>query len=259
MAKLLERLQQDFADALLYARTERRLFAALAGDEAHNRNRLALYRGNLTGTWHAVLASAYPVLRSLVGDAFFSALSREYGLAEPSGSGDLNRFGHRMAELLAAWPPSAPYGYLADVARLEWLVHRAYYAADASPWPAERWAQYAPETVEASTVRLHPSVELLRTSTRAADLWLAGQSAGQDCEPHDIEAPQWMVVVRPHWMVQVVAIRPSAFVMLDALRQGATLGAALDTALARDADFDFVGNWRTWIELGIVVAATFVT
>jgi hypothetical protein len=194
------------------------------------------------------------VLRALVGDGFFLTLSREYGMADPAGSGDLNRFGSRMAELLEAWPPSAPYRYLADVARLEWLVHRAYFATDATPWSAERWAQCAPEAIESSWIRIHPAVKLLHTSTNAADLWLASQDSGEELEPHDVERPQWMVVARPRWIPKVVVVSSDAVAMLDALRNGATLGAAFDPALARDSDFDFARNWRSWIEYGIVVA-----
>lgn len=254
MDRPLDAVQREFADALLHMNAEERLMASLVGDAAQNRNRVALYRGNLSETWHKVLSSAYPVLRVLVGDTFFLALSREYGLADPAGSCDLNRMGSRMAELLESWPPSAPYRYLADVARLEWLVHRAYFARDAMPWPAERWAQCAPETIETSPMRLHPAVGLLHTSTSAADLWLASLDSSEDLELHDVERPQWMVVARPRWIPKVVVVSEDAFAMLDDLRSGTTLGAALAAAFARDSSYDFAGNWRTWIEHGIVVS-----
>jgi hypothetical protein len=254
MDKSLEGMQREFATALLHVNAEQRLLGSLDGDEARNRNRVALYRGNLTQTWLKVLSGAYPVLRALVGDGFFLTLSREYGMADPAGSGDLNRFGSRMAELLEAWPPSAPYRYLADVARLEWLVHRAFFAADATPWSAERWAQCTPEAIESSSIRVHPAVELLHTSTSAADLWLSSQDSDEELEPHDVERPQWMVVARPRWVPKVVVVSPDAFAMLDALRSGAPLGVALDAALARNSNFDFAGNWQAWIKHGIVVS-----
>lgn len=255
MDKPLKEIQREFVEALLHPTAGQRVLGALAGDDTRNRNRLALYRGNLTGTWHKVLASAYPVVRALVGDEFFVALSREYGLADPSGSGDLNQFGHRMAELLASWPPSAPYRYLADVARLEWAVHRAHFAAEASPWSPERWTQHAPDRLEAASILLHPAVALLHTSTSAADIWCAYQGGASEQFVHDIDAPQWIVVSRPHWIPQVQAVTLAAFEMLEALRRGESLGAALDLALTSDGDFDFGAAWRSWIEQKIVVAA----
>jgi hypothetical protein len=254
MDKALEHVQLEFATALLHVNAERGLLGSLVGDETKNRNRVALYRDNLSQTWHKVLSSAYPVLRALLGDGFFLTLSREYGTADPAWSGDLNRFGSRMAELLEAWPPTATYRYLADVARLEWLVHRAHFAADAVTRSPDRWAQCALETLENSSIRLHPAVELLHTSTSAADRWLASRDSGENLEPRDVERPQWMVVARPRWIPEVVAVSPNAFAMLGDLRDGATMGDALDAALARDSNFDFESNWRAWIEHGIVVS-----
>nr|WP_255220155.1 DNA-binding domain-containing protein [Burkholderia glumae] len=242
---------------MLHPDAGKRMLGMLAGKDTRNWNRLALYRGNLTGTWHQVLASAYPVVHALIGDAFFVALSREYGLADPASSGDLNQFGHRMSELLASWPPTAPYRYLADVARLEWAVHRAYFAAEAMSWSAEQWARLAPDTLESAFLSLDPAVELLHTSTSAADLWLAHQEDGNEQTVHDIDAPQWIVVSRPRWLPVVHAVTPATFGMLAALRRHESLGAALDVALAIDRDFDFATAWRTWIERKIIVAATF--
>lgn len=257
MDKPLKEVQREFVEALLHLTAEQRLLDTLVGEDVRNRNRLALYRGNLTGTWHKVLASAYPVLHALVGDEFFVALSREYGVADPSGSGDLNQFGHRMADLLTSWSPSAPHRYLADIARLEWAVHQAYFAADALPWSVERWARHAPHVLEAGGISLNPAVALLRTSTSAADLWFAYQETGSESVVHDIEAPQWIVVSRPHWIPKVQAVTPAVFEMLEALRLGESLGAALDIALTLDGNFDFGATWRNWIEQKIVVAAVF--
>jgi Putative DNA-binding domain len=255
MGKPLDQLQREFVDALLRAGAEKRLSASLAGDEEKKSGRIALYRGNRTQTWHNVLAGAYPVLRALVGDTFFMSLTYEYGMADPASSGDLNQFGHRMAELLAAWPQSAPYRHLADIARLEWLVHRAYFAANAIPWSPEKWAEFA-EELENSTIRIHPAVELLQTSTSVADLWLAHSDNAEDMEPHDVDRPQWMAVTRPRWIPHVIVLTPESFAMLEALKSGVTLGAALDAAFEANDDFDFPTVWRMWIEHGVVVSTS---
>jgi Putative DNA-binding domain len=254
MDKPLELIQREFVDALLRSGVEKTLSMSLAGDETKKQGRMALYRGNLTQTWFSVLSGVYPVLRALVGDAFFASLTREYGLEDSASSGDLNRFGDRMAELLAAWPPSAPYRYLSDVARLEWLVHRAYFAANAMPWTAEQWTLHALHELEDAVIRIHPAVELLYTATSAADLWLAHCDPSMETEPREVDRPQWIAVTRPRWIPHVVVLTPESFAMLLALKSGNTLGAALDAAFAHKDDFDFGSAWRTWVEHGIVVA-----
>ncbi|AYZ01485.1 DNA-binding domain-containing protein [Burkholderia multivorans] len=254
MSERLKHVQLEFVTSLLHPDAEQRLLGALVGDETNNRERVARYRARLWRTWHRVLACAYPVLRSLMGDDFFLTLSREYGIADPVRSGDLNRFGSRMAELLEAWPPTATCRHLADVARLEWLVHRACFAADATTRLPDPWAQCTRDTLAHCSVRLHPAVQLLHTSTRAADRWLAFHASGQAFDPDDVDRPQWMIVARPQWMPEVIAVSRYAFAMLSDLRDGTTIGDAYDAALARDAGFDFERNWQTWVEHGIIVA-----
>lgn len=63
-----------------------------------------------------------------------------------------------------------------------------------------------------------------------------------------------MVVARSRWTPEVVVVSPNAFAMLGDLRDGATMGDALDAALVRDCNFDFESNWRAWIDHGIVVS-----
>ena len=71
-------------------------------------------------SWDKVLGSAFPVVRQLVGEEFFSALARAYGMAHPSDNPDLNRFGAAFAGFLRDFPHVAELPYLPDMARLEW-------------------------------------------------------------------------------------------------------------------------------------------
>jgi hypothetical protein len=254
MIKLLRDTQRAFADALTQPDTEARVLDTMSGDERRNRNRLALYRGNLTQSWHNVLAATYPVLRALTGDDFFHALAREYGKKYPSGSGDLNRFGHRLADLLRVWPPCSPYPYFADITRLEWAVHRAHFAADMSPLPPEGWLQHDPDVLADSPVILHPAVELVSSPWRIADIWLAHQGTSPATVGGDIQRPQHVVVARPLWKARVIPLSHAAFCALDALRRGEAMGRAIDAAHVQDTTFDFASNWRIWVEQAIVIA-----
>lgn len=254
MIKPLKDAQRAFADALTHPDTEARVLDMLNGDARRNHNRLALYRGNLTQTWLNVLSAAYPVVRALTGDDFFHALAREYGRTRPSASGDLNQFGHQLADLLRAWPPCSGYPYLSDIARLEWALHRAHFAADMSPLAPEDWLHYDPDVLADSPVILHPAVELVASSWRIADIWFAHESSGLATMSDDIQRPQYVVVARPLWKAHVIALSPAAFCALEALRRGEVMGLAIDAAQATETTFDFASNWRMWVEQAIVIA-----
>lgn len=108
---------------------------------------LAVYRNNYRVGLIDTLAFIYPVCRQLVGEDFFSGLARAFIGGHPSHSGNLHLYGAGFGDFIAGFEHARELPYLADVARLEWRVHRAYYAADAAPvdsaalaaFPQQRW------------------------------------------------------------------------------------------------------------------------
>ena len=100
--------------------------------------RMAVYRGNAFGNWSAALGGAYPVVRRIVGEQFFDAMARDYARAHPSGAVTCMNMAHSSPYSSRHTRTRADLPYLADVARLEWLAHRAYYAADAAPFDLSR-------------------------------------------------------------------------------------------------------------------------
>jgi hypothetical protein len=226
MRSLLE-LQRKFADELLGA-------GGAAG--------MAVYRGNAFGNWHGALAGAYPVVRRIVGEAFFEAMARDYARACPSRSGDLNQYGDALAPFLESYAGSRDLPYVPDVARLEWLAHRAYFAADPARFDLSR----------ATEVRLAPACGLTVSDWPVASIWEAHQEGGRP-ELVDLAAgPERALVHRPGWRVEVTALSPGDFVFLECLQAGETLGAALEAAVAEDAAFEPQRALATWVHAGVL-------
>ena len=133
---------------------------------------MAVYRGNVFGNWAQALASAYPIVRKIVGAEFFAGLAREYSREHPSSSGDLNEYGELLPEFVAAFPHTQDLPYLPDVARMEWLAHRAYYAADPSPFDLMKISNSDPEALRP---RLAPACALLASEWPLARIWTVHQ------------------------------------------------------------------------------------
>ena len=227
---------------------------ALWRPHAHNGHRLALYRGNLSATAAKALAAAYPVIAALVGAEFFDALARHYVRAWPAQDGDLNLFGDRYAAFLAGFPHVAELPYLPDMARLEWAVHRAYYAADAAPVTAQQLGALAPAQLEASRLRLHPACVPFQAPWAVVTLWLAHQPATTTGFPEKMDATEYGVVARPGWRAQVAPCSKGGHAALAVLNAGGTFGAALDAAFDVDGEFDVAGQLRWWLDLELIVA-----
>ncbi len=226
MPSLLE-LQAGFAAALLDG-----------GDPP----RMAVYRGNVFGNWGAALGSAFPVVRRIVGADFFDAMARDYAHAHPSRSGDLHEYGAQLARFLEAYPHTQDLLYLPDVARLEWLAHRAYYAADAAAFDLSRPTE----------VRLAPACALLESDWPLARIWQAHQQGG---EPEAVEldaGPDRVLIHRPGRRVEVCSLQPGDFRFLERLRAGASLGAALEAAAVCDPGFLPQVALATWVQAGVL-------
>lgn len=242
--------QQAFATALLDTAATLPSFTGEVVSE-----RFALYRGNLSATWHRTLGHACPVVLALVGEEFFAGLARAYGRQYPSGSADLNHFGARFADFLSSFPPAAELPYLPDMARLEWAVHLAHYAADAPALAPEALAALHPDQLEARRFALHPACALLASNWQVAALWQAHQEgAGQGMFPHEMQVASWALVCRPRWKAQVLVVDAAAHAALLVLQQGQTFGAALDAAFERDPAFDLAAHLRQWLAHAVLAA-----
>jgi uncharacterized protein (UPF0276 family) len=243
--------QQAFGDALFDAGRAASAIALVKGEAVDER--IGIYRGNLTSGWDKALSAAYPVVRQLVGADFFAALARAYGKAWPSQDPDLNFFGANFAAFLAAFEHVADYPYLPGMARLEWSLHRAYYAPDAPALDGSSLSSLSPEDLESARFIPHPAMHLEHCDWAVAQLWLAHQIEGQ-AFPEEMHAYSFALVVRPRWQPRLMVLSPAAFAGLSELAEGKTFGEALDAALALEEDFDVGTHLKQWLEAGAFTA-----
>lgn len=199
---------------------------------------LAVYRNNYRVGLIDTLAFIYPVCRQLVGEDFFSGLARAFIGGHPSHSGNLHLYGAGFGDFIAGFEHARELPYLADVARLEWRVHRAYYAADAAPvdsaalvaFPQQRWGELR--------LRPLPDVAALLSRWPAASIWLAHQRQPVELDVDLHRQPEATLVYRLQGRVQVEIVGPGLAALLQAFLDGAMLESAVEQALAAEADFD---------------------
>ncbi|MCS3804784.1 hypothetical protein HNO92_001316 [Chromobacterium alkanivorans] len=199
---------------------------------------LAVYRNNYRVGLIDTLAFIYPVCRQLVGEDFFTGLARVFIGGHPSQSGNLHLYGAGFGDFVAGFEHARELPYLADVARLEWRVHRAYYAADAAPadsaalaaFPQARWGELR--------LRPLPDVAALLSPWPAASIWLAHQRQPVELNLDLRRQPEAMLVRRLQGRVEVDIVGAGLAALLRAFGDGATLEAAVEQALAAEASFD---------------------
>lgn len=244
-------VQQQFADGLLDPAADD-VLSIFEGNRKLAARRFSVYRGNLSGHWDKTLGAAYPVIRQLVGEEFFFPLCRAYGRAYPSTCGDLNLFGDGFAGFLARFEPVAGYPYFEDVARLEWALHRAYYAEDDFPIPISELAELDAAALDALVPRLRASAELLSFSWDVVEVWLSHKERGgrdfSGARPGQFHA----LVFRPQWHADFRPLGTGEFFALRAVQNGLTLGQALEIAIEREPAIDVEALVGSWIRDGVL-------
>ncbi|MCY1272443.1 putative DNA-binding domain protein [compost metagenome] len=230
--------QQAFADALLDPRQPcpPGLRAWNGSDPAR---RFAVYRNNVLASLVGALADGFPVVRQLVGEAFFQAMARQHVQAAPPRSPLLAAYGEDFPDFIAGFPPAAALPYLADVARLELLRVRAYHAADLPPLDATELAEALgdPERLPGMRLMLHPSVATISSTYAIASLWAAHQGL-LDIAGVDPGVAECALVLRHGLEVEVSRTGTGATAFIRGLGAGTPLGQAVSAALAREPGFD---------------------
>lgn len=83
-----------------------------------------------------LLAARYPVIRRLVGELSFGVVARRFILTDPPSSVVPNSFGNNFPHFIRSLGNAACIEYVADVAELERLQHKARYAQHVRPLAA---------------------------------------------------------------------------------------------------------------------------
>jgi uncharacterized protein len=252
MRSLVE-LQRAFGAALADRSRSVALAALMRGEPAAVIARLAVYRGNVFGNCAQALAGAYPIVRKIVGAEFFDGLAQTFARAHPSRSGDLHAFGERFPEFVSSFAPTQDLPYLPDVARMEWLAHHAYYAADAAPVDLAALAGTPPEAHARLCPALAPGCALLASEWPLARIWAVHQDDFKGELTVDLDAgPDRILIHRPRWRVEVRSVARGDWRFLESAASGATLGAALEAAASEDPGFDAGVALAAWIQAGVI-------
>lgn len=171
----LAALQHLFAAAALgtasaseHARLETHLQGSLV---LPARQGIEAYRTSVDGKLRRSLEQIYPVCHTLVGEEFFQAMASAFLEHGVSRSPDLGDFGAAFPAFLADFRPARSLAYLADVARLEWLWHRAFNAPDQPSLNLEALAQVPPEHWDRLVFRLPAGAALIASDYPIHRIW----------------------------------------------------------------------------------------
>jgi hypothetical protein len=196
--------------------------------------RFRVHRNNVFASLIGALRGRYPVIERLVGEDFFEAAAGHFIEVIPPRSPMLIDYGEGFSAFLESFEPASTLPYLADVARLEWLRHRAYHAADRKALGPSDLAHTPSDRAFALTFQFHPSAALIVSAYPVVSIWETNARDGETRPIGPDLAGEGALVVRPDDEVHVVRLDQAEHALAAALAEGATLGEAA----AKGAEFD---------------------
>jgi hypothetical protein len=226
--------------------------------------RLEIYNQQYWFRVISALREDFPGLAAIVGEERFEALSIAYLIANPSSSYTLRDLGSRFEQWLRANPNWAgPNPELAlDVARLEWAYVEAF---DSRQEPALTLSDLSVLSAD-SQLALQPHIRLLELQYPVDDFVIAVHRAQANSsitsnavtkrkQPRTMKKmvglqPRkvYLAVHRFDFSVYYKHLEPEAFLLLEALARGASLGVALEEAFWDSVmvDADRANRVREW-------------
>jgi Putative DNA-binding domain len=205
---------------------------------------LAAYRINAAALADRALGSAFPTVRTMLGDADFARCAAAYWRADPPTCGDLGTYGDGYAEWLANDAALAPWPWLADCARLDAALHRCERAADAT-FDAASLTLLNDADPAALRLELRPGASVIAARWPVATILAAHRDSGDAGDAPwiavraaiDARVGETVLVVRSGWRAEAVCLETE---VEHAWAEALVEGADLDTALRRaGAAFDF--------------------
>jgi len=196
-------------------------------------NRFNIHRNNVLASLVEVLRAHFPVVARLVGGGFFLRSAREFIRTHPPATPVLLEYGEAFPEFLERFEPALSLPYLGDTARLEWLWHTAYHAADRKPLTAEALSPVPTEDAAGLTFEFHPSASLIASPYPIVSIW---ETNTFDAEVRAIGPSlggEAALVIRPEFDVAVLRLDPGEYALAAALAQGSALRHAAAKAEAR--------------------------
>jgi hypothetical protein len=190
----------------------------------------------------------YPGLRAILGDKKFERLADEYLTRHPSRSYTLRNLGSRLVKFLETEPKlTAPQQELAlDLARLEWAHIEAFDNEAKSPLQADDLLDADPAKIR---LRLQPHLTLLKLENEVDDFLIElKKNSGLRSEASNAmeqnhrhkkakiarglkRRENFLAVHRHNDGVYYKRLEPGQFLVLCALRRGATLEKACATLI----------------------------
>ncbi len=203
--------------------------------------RLEIYSKAYIARLMECLEAEFPVFRQTVGEDVFAEFGIGYLQAYPSNSYTLGALGSKFPQFLQETRPVAPSNdtnsdwpnFLIDLARLERTFSEVFDSPGLEgkpPLDASHLQSLSPDEWERAKLIVAPCVRLLKFSFPVNTYYTAVKRGETPGIP--TSRTSWLAVTRRNYVVRRYELNEAQFALLEAIQQGAAVGAAISASAA---------------------------
>lgn len=244
-------LQQNFKNHL-YQKKDEKIIATLPYSKQESLARLNIYRNNVFGNFNGVLQSIYEVVEKLVGEIYFAQICDSYHQKYFSKSGNLDNYGDDFAKFLKEEKANHKLVFLPDLARLELLYHKSYFADIAAQFPLEKFQKLSQKKFFNLQFQLHPSCFLMASKFAIFSIWKSNVEKKSNKKINAAQ-PEFVVVERVLNRVNIHKISQEEFLFLKNISKKTLFETYEKIVKITGAEFDIGALVNKFITNGIII------
>lgn len=214
--------------------------------------RLAIYRRHHFESLVRHLTGRFPTVEWMLGTPRFIALAEPFIRLSPPSAPCMAEYGEDFGGFLNRHAPAGTSPYIADIARLDWLLGNAAIAVEMPPvaiaalsaWPADRLPDLS--------LRLQPGVSYLASGWPIDDLVRVRLDERQPEQLEFLARAVALEVRGARGQFGIGRLDRAEFEFRSALQGRISLGAAIERGLSADPDFDVSAALATLFAAGLV-------
>lgn len=216
----------------------------------HLSERMAVYQNGYPARIRESLKEVYEAVQSVLGGERFDLLACDYAYQFPSRDYNLNFAGVHLPEFLERHEYSGTFPFLPDLAKLEWLIWKAFHAFDKPALNPETLKNISADDWETMKLVFQPSANLLFSDYSVFDIWQARRNLSAKI---DVSKPQKVLIGRKQDQVRCELLNDAQFQLLEGLLAGKSLGEVCEALADSDGEIPIADWFSRWVQDGLIV------
>jgi len=217
-----------------------------------SRERLLIYRHNISGGFINALALTFQVCEEIVGKACFATFARDYAWNNSELSGDLNKISKDFPRYLEyevnQHPSLTDYAYLSDLAKFEWLIEQSMQACTVHRTDLVDTSKIEEHDPESLNIVINNSLELFSTAYPIFELWNAHKKSQDISLIQSLDEQAYLCICRDESQNIVIRhVNKEHFELLLSIKKDASLYRLLLNDTYKKVQFLQLGIQYGWL------------